>query len=212
MHHATLLDGRNVAIKIQYPGVALGIQSDIDNLIGVMKVWNMFPEGMFIDNLVEVAKRELAWEVDYVREAECTKKYKELTTPYTDYYVPEVISELSTKQVFTTELVDGIPVDKCVDVDVNVREHISKMIMRLCLYELFIFRYMQTDPNWSNFFYNPETKQLILLDFGACRSYDKAFIDKYIKVIKGASEGDRNKVLKLSREMGFLTGYESKVC
>lgn len=49
------------------------------------------------------------------------------------------------------------------------------------------------------------------MDFGACRDYSKEFIDKYIEVINGASEGDRNKVLTLSREMGFLTGYESKV-
>ncbi|XP_015595838.1 atypical kinase COQ8B, mitochondrial [Cephus cinctus] len=211
VHLGTLLDGRSVAIKIQYPGVALGIQSDIENLVGVMKVWNIFPEGMFIDNIVEVAKRELAWEVDYIREAECTKKYRELIKPYPEYYAPQVIDEFSTKQVFTTELVDGTPVDKCVDMDIETRDHICRLIMKLCLKELFVFRYMQTDPNWSNFFYNPETKQLTLLDFGACRSYEKNFMDQYIEVIKGASERDRDKVLKLSRKMGFLTGYESKV-
>lgn len=53
--------------------------------------------------------------------------------------------------------------------------------------------------------------QLILLDFGACRTYEKAFMDKYIEVINAASEGNRNRVLQLSREMKFLTGYESKV-
>ncbi|XP_014607072.1 PREDICTED: aarF domain-containing protein kinase 4 isoform X1 [Polistes canadensis] len=211
VHHATLLTGEDVAIKIQYPGVAAGIQSDIENLVGIMKVWNMFPEGMFIDNLVEVAKRELAWEVDYLREAECTKKYKQLMSPYNDYYIPKVIDEFSTNQVFTTELVDGIPVDKCDEMDLETREYICKLIMRLCLMELFVFRYMQTDPNWSNFFYNPESKQLVLLDFGACRSYEKAFMDKYIEVINAAGLGDRDKVLNLSRDMGFLTGYETKI-
>lgn len=49
------------------------------------------------------------------------------------------------------------------------------------------------------------------MDFGATRDYDKAFMDKYIQVIKAAADGDRQKVLLLSREMGFLTGYESKV-
>lgn len=53
--------------------------------------------------------------------------------------------------------------------------------------------------------------QLVLLDFGACRSYEKTFMDKYIEVINAASEGNRNKVLQLSQEMKFLTGYESKV-
>lgn len=211
VHHGKLLDKQDVAIKIQYPGVAVGIQSDIENLVGIMKVWNMFPEGMFIDNVVEVAKRELAWEVDYIREAECAKKYKELMMPYPEYYVPIVIDDLSTKQVFTTEMIEGIPVDKCVDMNVQIREHISELIMRLTLKELFEFRFMQTDPNWSNFFYNINTKQLILLDFGACRAYEKAFMDKYIEVINAASEGNRNKVLQLSREMKFLTGYESKI-
>ncbi|XP_014469146.1 PREDICTED: aarF domain-containing protein kinase 4 [Dinoponera quadriceps] len=211
VHHGTLLNKQDVAIKIQYPGVAMGIQSDIENLVGIMKMWNMFPEGMFIDNVVEVAKRELAWEVDYVREAECTRKYKEFVTLYPDYYVPKVIDELSTNQVFTTEMVDGIPVDKCVDKDVKTREHISELLMRLSLQELFEFRYMQTDPNWSNFFYNLNTKQLVLLDFGACRTYEKIFMDKYIEIINAASEGNRDKILELSKEIKFLTGYESKV-
>ncbi|KAG5339534.1 COQ8B kinase, partial [Acromyrmex charruanus] len=211
VHHGTLLNKQDVAIKIQYPGVAMGIQSDIENLVGIMKVWNMFPEGMFIDNVVEVAKRELVWEVDYTREAECTKKYKELIMPYPEYYVPTVIDDLSTKQVFTTEMIEGIPVDKCIDMDITIKEYISDLLMRLSLKELFEFRYMQTDPNWSNFFYNLDTKQLILLDFGACRTYDKIFMDKYIEIINAASEGNRNKVLQLSQEMKFLTGYESKI-
>lgn len=211
VHHAVLLNGRDAAMKIQYPGVAEGIQSDIENLVGILKAWNIFPKGLFIDNLVEVAKRELAWEVDYVREAECARQYRKLVEPYPEYEVPEVIDELSTSQVFTTELVDGVPIDKCVDMDMETREHICKLIMRLCLKELFVFFYMQTDPNWSNFFYNPDTRKLVLLDFGACRGYEKPFMDKYIRVIYAASEGDRDTILTLSREMGFLTGYESKI-
>lgn len=93
VHLATLSNGQSVAMKIQYPGVAEGIQSDIDNLVGVLKVWNIFPEGMFIDNVVEVAKRELSWEVDYVREAECSKKFKELLAPYPEYYVPTIVGK-----------------------------------------------------------------------------------------------------------------------
>uniref|UniRef100_A0A1B6C7G0 ABC1 atypical kinase-like domain-containing protein n=2 Tax=Clastoptera arizonana TaxID=38151 RepID=A0A1B6C7G0_9HEMI len=211
VHSATLPDGTEIAMKIQYPGVAKGIESDIDNLVGIMKIWNIFPEGMFIDNVVEVAKRELSWEVDYVREAECTKKFKKLLEPYPEYLVPKVVDGLCTSQIFTSELVEGVPVDKCQDMDENTRKHICSLVMQLCLRELFQFRYMQTDPNWSNFFYNADTKQLVLLDFGASRSYEKSFMDQYIQVIKAAGDGDRDKVLKLSRDMGFLTGYESKI-
>lgn len=53
--------------------------------------------------------------------------------------------------------------------------------------------------------------QMSLLDFGASRAYERSFIDKYIEVIKAAADKDRERVLKISRDMGFLTGYESKV-
>ena len=52
VHLATLLDGREVAMKIQYPGVAKGIESDINNLVSVMNVWNILPKGMFFSNVV----------------------------------------------------------------------------------------------------------------------------------------------------------------
>ncbi|KAK9730657.1 ABC1 atypical kinase-like domain [Popillia japonica] len=211
VHRGKLKTGQEVAIKIQYPGVAKGIESDIDNLFGVMKLWNLFPEGMFVDNLVLVAKRELAWEVDYVREAECTRKFKKLLQLYPDYYVPAVVDDLTTKQVFTSELVEGIPVDQCVNLEIEHRRFIASKLVELILRELLEFRFMQTDPNWANFLYNPETKKLLLLDFGASREYSKEFVEQYVKIIKAAADDDRQTVLEVSKEIGFLTGYESKL-
>lgn len=113
VHRAVYLDGTEVAIKIQYPGVAKSIESDIDNLVSMLKVWDVFPPGIFIDNVVKVAKRELAWEVDYIREAEYTHNVGLMLAKYPEYKIPKVIRELTTKSVLCTELVPGIPVDKC---------------------------------------------------------------------------------------------------
>lgn len=211
VHQATLHDGREVAIKIQYPGVAKGINSDINNLMAILKYWDILPKGLYIDNLVAVARRELAWEVDYKREAECAKRFKELVKPYPEYYVPDVIDELCTSQIFTTELISGTPVDKLVDAPQELRNKISYRLLKLTLMELYEFNFMQTDPNWSNFFYNEDTDQLMLLDFGACREFDKGFVDKYIRIIKAAADRDEATVLTYSKELGFLTGYEAKV-
>ena len=166
---------------------------------------------MFIDNLVHVAKRELSWEVDYKREAKYTKKFRELLLPYDYYYVPRVVDEFSNSKVFTTELIQGIPVDKCVAFDISTREFIATKILELCLREIMQFKLMQTDPNWANFFYNPNSRQIILLDFGASREYSSDFMDKYIEIMKAACDNDRRLVLEKSREIGFLTGYETKV-
>ncbi len=81
-------------MKIQYPGVAKGIESDINNLVAIMNVWNILPEGLFVNEFIEVAKRELSWEVDYVREAESTRRFKSLLKDNPDYKVPEVIGKL----------------------------------------------------------------------------------------------------------------------
>nr|XP_037274854.1 LOW QUALITY PROTEIN: atypical kinase COQ8B, mitochondrial-like [Rhipicephalus microplus] len=211
VHLATLHDGKEVAVKIQYPGVAQGINSDINNLMAILKYWDIIPKGMYIDNVVAVARRELAWEVDYLREAECAKKFKKLVEPYPEYYVPDVIDELSAAQVYTTELISGTPVDKLVDASQELRNRVCYGLLKLCLLELYDFNFMQTDPNWSNFFYNGDTDQLMLLDFGACREYDKSFVDKYMRVIKAAADRDESKVLEYSTDLGFLTGYEAKV-
>lgn len=89
------------------------------------------------------------------------------------------------------------------------RNHVAGMVMQLCLLELFQFRCMQTDPNWSNFLYDEESKRLMLIDFGATRFYTREFMDNYLRVIIAATENNRDLVHKLSVDMGFLTGYET---
>lgn len=113
VHRGVMADGMEVAVKIQYPGVAQSIESDIDNLVGILKVWDVFPPGIFIDNVVKVAKRELVWEVDYLREANYTEKFGEMVAQYPEYYVPKVRREVTTKNILTTELIPGVPLDKC---------------------------------------------------------------------------------------------------
>lgn len=210
VHLATLHNGTEIAMKIQYPGVAESIESDIKNLLSVMNVWNILPKGLFLENLSAVARRELAWEVDYVREAECAKKFKELIAPYSEFHVPDIVDEFCTKQILTSHLINGIPVDQLADAEQDLKNEICKRLVFLSLIELFWFKFMQTDPNWSNFFYLPETNQIALLDFGACRSYEKEFVDKYLQIIKSAADQDKSSVIKYSRDIGFLSGYESK--
>lgn len=210
VHKGKLKDGREVAMKIQYPGVATSIESDINNLMTVLKIWDLFPKGVYIDDLMRVTKKELGWEVDYEREAKCSTKFKELLQDHSMLEVPAVVPELSSRQVLTTEFIEGIPLDRCTELDQETRDQICTEILSLCLTELFDWKFMQTDPNWANFFYNPDTGKLILLDFGASRSFSAKFVDDYIRIIKSASEGDREGIKHWSVESGFLTGYETK--
>ncbi|KAJ0022509.1 hypothetical protein NQD34_009999 [Periophthalmus magnuspinnatus] len=210
VHHAVLKDGREIAMKVQYPGVAESIHSDINNLMSVLRMSVVLPDGLFADSSLEVLQRELSWECDYKREAECTKKFRSLLEGDPFFRVPEVVDSLSGGRVLSMELVQGVPLDSCVELDQETRNQICFGILQLCLRELFEFRFMQTDPNWANFFYNAQTNNVYLLDFGACRGYDETFTDDYIQVVHAASVGDRDTVLKKSRDLKFLTGFEAK--
>ncbi|XP_061757195.1 atypical kinase COQ8A, mitochondrial isoform X1 [Nerophis ophidion] len=210
VHLARLKDGREVAMKIQYPGVAQSINSDVNNLMTVLNMSNALPEGLFPEHLIDVMRRELALECDYIREAQCAKKFRDLLKDHPFFYVPQVIDELCSSHVLTTELVPGFPLDQAEGLPQELKNTICENILTLCLRELFEFRYMQTDPNWSNFLYDPQTHRVALLDFGATRGFDQSFTDIYIEVIRSAADGDREGVLKRSIEMKFLTGYESK--
>ncbi|XP_059209184.1 atypical kinase COQ8A, mitochondrial [Centropristis striata] len=210
VHLARLKDGREVAMKIQYPGVGKSIDSDVNNIMTALSLSNALPEGLFPEHLIEVMSRELALECDYIREAKCAKRFQELLKDHPYFYVPDVIDELSSAHVLTTTLVPGFPLDQATDLPQELRNEICEQILILCLRELFEFRYMQTDPNWSNFFFDPQTHKVALLDFGATRGFDKSFTDTYIEIINAAAKQDREGVLQKSREMKFLTGYESK--
>merc|ERR1712179_242881 len=113
---------------------------------------------------------------------------------YSELLVPEVIDELSTQNVFTSELIRGLTIDQSVPLDQDSRNFVTESILKLLFRELFIHRYMQTDPNWANFLYNPNTKKVGLLDFGATREYRPFFVDNYFKIIDGAAEGNRDQI------------------
>jgi len=210
VHYAELLDGTAVAVKVQYPGVAKSIDSDINNLISLVSVLAILPKGLFLDNIAKHMRQELREECDYVREANCGQRMKQILSEYPEYYVPSVYKENSSDQVLVAELISGLTIDNCVTLPQNTRNFIAESILKLVLRELFLHRFMQTDPNWANFLYNPDTETIGLLDFGATREYKPKFVNTYFKIIDSAVNRDREKVLKYSREVGFLTGYESR--
>ncbi|GAB4853422.1 mitochondrial chaperone [Ancistrocladus abbreviatus] len=211
VHQAVTRDGVQVAMKIQYPGVATSIDSDIENVRLILDYTNLIPKGLYLDRAIKVAKEELARECDYEIEAMNQKRFRDMLSSTEGFYVPFVVEELSGKKVLTTELVSGIPIDKVAFLDQETRNYVGKKLLELTLLELFVFRFMQTDPNWSNFLYNEATKLINLIDFGAARDYPEAFVDDYLRMVLACANRDRNAVIEMSRRLGFLTGEESEV-
>lgn len=197
-----------VVVKVQYPGVANSIDSDLDNILTLLTTTKMLPPGMFLEKSVANARVELKWECDYIREASNIVRYKEMLQNEPSFVVPRVYHDLSDEHVLTMERMKGTEIVKG-NWSQSVKNKISNEIMRLTLMEIYKFRFMQTDPNWANFLYNEETDKIELLDFGACRDFDEAFTKPYVNCLRAAVKQDREMAKKYSIELGFLTGLES---
>jgi len=212
VHSAVLKsNGARVAVKVQYPGVANSIDSDLNNLAILLTASRLLPKGLFLDKTIANARTELAWECDYIREAECGRRFEELLADDKDVFiVPKVYPEASGKQVLTMEFMNGIGVTRVQSFTQEQKDWIGTQILRLCLREITEFKFMQTDPNWTNFLYNATTNKLELLDFGASREYPEEFIALYTNLLAAASRSDRETVRDLSIQLGYLTGHESK--
>ncbi|KAJ3342646.1 hypothetical protein HDU93_001626 [Gonapodya sp. JEL0774] len=211
VHRAVLLSGQTVAVKVQYPGVAESIDSDLDSLKSLLLLGNLLPRGLYLDKSIAVARKELAWEVDYEREADNMDKFAELLREDKHFKVPKTFRKHSTKRVLISEFVPGVPVHKLAEVDQQTRDRIGIRMLELCLRELFTYRFMQTDPNWSNFLYDDASETVYLVDFGAARTFSEKFTDGYLEVLQAAAMQDRAKIAYWSKELGFLTGLETEV-
>ncbi|GAA5911873.1 protein kinase COQ8 [Sporobolomyces salmoneus] len=205
-------DNLRVAVKVQFPGVRESISSDLSNLKWLLLATSVLPRGLYLDNTLTVLERELIQECDYEREASFGTRMGQLVRDSKlkkDFDVPKVVKELSGKMVLTTEMMYGKPLKSVMNLDQEKRDWIGTRILDLCLHELFRFRIMQTDPNWSNFLYNERTKKIELIDFGASQEYSEEFIETYGKLLTSAVHEDRPDSIRFSRELGYFTGEEN---
>ncbi|KAA8496555.1 Protein ABC transporter 1, mitochondrial [Porphyridium purpureum] len=210
VHKAKLEDGRDVAVKVQYPGVARSIKSDLGNLKRLVTYSGVLPKSAYIDEIVAYAQEELDLECQYKLEAENQVRFKKMLAGQLPYHVPDIITELCSNRVLTSEFAPGLPIDQFAGESQDLRNHLGSLVLKLTMRELFEFHFMQTDPNFSNFFYDKESEKLTLLDFGAAREFPRAFVDLYCRMVYACAEQDRDGILHYSRELGFLTGEEGK--
>lgn len=208
VHNAVTEDLLPVVVKVQYPGVADSIDSDLSNILMLLTALSMLPAGLFLDKTVANARLELKWECDYIREAQSLVRFRELLKDDPVFEVPKVLQQMSGEHVLTMERMRGTEIAKG-DWDQETKNYIATNIMRLCLTELKQFKFMQTDPNWANFLYNEKTHKIELLDFGASREFRDEFVNDYVEILRGAVNGDTAKVEEYSLRLGYLTGNES---
>lgn len=130
VHSATLSTGQRVAVKIQFPGIAQAINSDLSNIAMLLSFSSLLPKGLYLENSLEAMRSELIDECDYVQEAASAKIFRNLLQDDSDFSVPTIVADLSTARILTAEYMHGVPINKVTGLSAPQRNHVSSE--RLC--------------------------------------------------------------------------------
>ena len=205
VHRATTRDGRDIALKVQYPGVSKSIASDVDNVATLLRLAQLLPLGIDVDAIAREAKRQLTQEADYIAEARFLEQYSGLVADEPDVAVPRVHWDYTTARVMAMDYMEGVPLDSLgQDTPQKVRDALGALLQRLMFRELFEFRVMQTDPNFANYLYQPATRRLVLLDFGATQQFSVGFSERFRQITRAVIDGDRRAIRRHAQAIGYI--------
>lgn len=211
VHRAIAADGRELALKVQYPGVARSINSDVDNVATLLRLLRLLPVELDVSGILEEAKRQLRQEADYLQEADSQRRYASLVADEEALVVPTVHEDLTTRRILAMDLLRGRPVEELAErgAPQERRDAVGRRLQRLVFRELFEFRFMQTDPNFANYFLEPKSDRILLFDFGSARQFEPEFAARYARICRAVIANDRPAVRSAAVEIGYLRADES---
>lgn len=206
VHRGRTTDQREVVLKLQYPGVAESIDSDVDNLRSLLSFARLLPGEMDLDAFISELKSELHREVDYERELEQQELYRARLGDFAGVTVPLGLPELSSRRVLTMEYAAGQELlHWSQSAPQEERDRVGDLLIRLLFHEFFVMKLMQTDPNPANYLFDDEKDTLVLLDFGATRKVPDHVSAIYRKAFDAIALRDEPRIREVIDELGV--GY-----
>ncbi|WP_412972104.1 ABC1 kinase family protein [Glaciecola sp. MF2-115] len=204
VHRATLKDGRELAVKVQYPGVRESIDSDIDNVIGLVKMTGALPKHIDLSGILAEAKLQLKNEANYLQEAQYIKAYAANIGNDPRFVVPYVVDELTDENVLAMEYIEGSPITDINAMSSEITDLVCTHLMHLTYEELFTHKLMQSDPNFANYLYQSDTKKIVLLDFGACREVSEHTSTHYLAMADAMQRQNTEDMRKALFALGLI--------
>lgn len=205
VHRARLKDGTPVAVKVQYPGVAEALRSDLRNAGMLLK---LFPSGMF-ENLdagpyYEEIAREIGAETDYVREARLGERYAKAVADIPELHVPRSYPTVSSARVLTMEFVEGMTLRAFADSDADpaARWRVGRQLGLAILAPYTTAGMIHGDPHPGNFLVRPDGR-LTVLDFGAVKQLSEPFVAGFWELLVAELEGRSPDYVALLERAGF---------
>lgn len=208
VHRASALDGRRLAVKLQYPDMQSAVESDLAQLRTVLGLGRqMFGAIDTSEIVVEISDR-IREELDYGREAKAMRLYADFFEGRDDIAVPRPDLELSTGRLIAMDWLDGRGLTTWKGADQATRNRIAKTLFEAWWTPLIRLGVIHGDPHLGNYSFTEDfahtgTGRLNLLDFGCIRIFPPSFVGGVVKLFRAMTTGDREGEAEAYRAWGF---------
>ena len=203
VHRAVLPDGRRVAVKVQYPGVADAIAADMQNAGLILRLARAFAPGLDAKAAAAELKERVMEELDYELEAQNQRAFARGYRGHPFIHVPDVVTRLSTERVLVSEWVDGAGFDEVRELPQPERDRFGEIVFRFCFGSIYHLQHFNADAHPGNYLLMPDGR-VAFLDFGMTKHLDQDQIDLEIAALQAIFDDDPEELRVALHDLGFL--------
>jgi predicted unusual protein kinase regulating ubiquinone biosynthesis (AarF/ABC1/UbiB family) len=201
--HRAVLDGKPVAVKIQYPGMARALAADMSNAALIMRLAKALAPGLDAKSVAAELRERVLEELDYEIEAANQRTFARAYRGHPFIVVPEVVTALSTERVLVTEWIDGVGFDEVKRLPQPEKDRFGEIIFRFCFGSVYHLQHFNADAHPGNYLLMADG-HVAFLDFGMTKRLETEQIELEIAAIEAAVENDPRAVRDALADIGYI--------
>lgn len=203
VHRGKLIDGREVAIKIQYPGIAEALESDLKNAGALMQLARVMAPGLDAREVTSELRERVLEELDYEYEAQNQRSFARAYRDHPFVFVPDVVTRLSRRRVLVTEYVEGLGFDRVKELDQDERSRFGEIVFRGSFGSIYHLQHFNADPHPGNYLLMDDGR-VAFLDFGMTKKLDREQIELEQRAVDAAVRDDPVELRDALHDLGFI--------
>jgi predicted unusual protein kinase regulating ubiquinone biosynthesis (AarF/ABC1/UbiB family) len=203
VHRATLLDGREIACKLQYPDMASAVEADLAQLDVLFALHRRMEVAIDTREIADEIGERVREELDYKREAKHAKLFARMLADEPLVRVPGIWEDLSTRRLLTLDWLNGEGLQTCRDAPQETRNRIGLAMYRAWWLPFSRFGVIHGDPHLGNYSVFGNGDGINLLDYGCVRIFPPSFVGGVVDLYRGLLHGDRARVVHAYETWGF---------
>jgi predicted unusual protein kinase regulating ubiquinone biosynthesis (AarF/ABC1/UbiB family) len=203
VHRGTLHDGRAVAVKIQYPGVAEALEADLANAGVIVRLAKALAPGLDAKAVAEELKVRVLEELDYEYEAQNQRAFSRAYRGHPFIYVPDVLTRLSRRRVLVTEYVEGLDFEQVKGLPKPERDRYGEIVYRFYYGSMYHLQHFNADSHPGNYLLMADGR-VAFLDFGMTKRVDPEQIELEQRAVDAAWHRDPERFRTALHELGFI--------